>query len=178
MKASLLVTQGAHKGREIPITVSPFVIGRDPQCHLRPTNPVISRRHCALFLQSGKLIARDFGSTNGTLVNDRRIEGEQELHNDDRLRLDTLVLVIRIETGASVEQSGVSPRERSPAEAADEEAVAAVLLELQDDRTPAIAERASRAQEPSLGDTVLQTEGLPPLGNADGLVPLDDSDEE
>jgi pSer/pThr/pTyr-binding forkhead associated (FHA) protein len=177
MKASLLVTQGAHKGREIPITVSPFVIGRDPQCHLRPTNPVISRRHCALLLQSGKLIVRDFGSTNGTLVNDRRIQGEQELHNDDRLRLDTLVLVIRIETGASVEQSA-SPRERSPAEAADEEAVAAVLLELQDDRTPALAGSASRAAEPSLGDTVLQTEALPPLDDSDGLVPLDDSDEE
>ena len=178
MKASLLVTQGAHKGREIPITLSPFVIGRDPQCHLRPTNPVISRRHCALLLQSGKLIARDFGSTNGTLVNDRRIQGEQELHNDDRLRLDTLVLVIRIETGASVEQGGASPRERSPAEVADEEAVAAVLLELQDDRTPALAGSASRAAEPSLGDTVLQTDALPPLDDSDGLVPLDDSDEE
>jgi pSer/pThr/pTyr-binding forkhead associated (FHA) protein len=169
MKASLLVTQGAHKGREIPIAVSPFVIGRDPQCHLRPTNPLISRRHCALLLQSGKLIARDFGSTNGTLVNDRRIQGEQELHNDDRLRLDTLVLVVRIETGASLEQSGASPRERSPAEAADEEAVAALLLELQEDHTPATAGSASRAAQPPLGDTVLQTEGL---------VPLDDSDEE
>jgi pSer/pThr/pTyr-binding forkhead associated (FHA) protein len=169
MKASLLVTQGAHKGRVIPITVSPFVIGRDPQCHLRPTNPVISRRHCALFLQAEKLIARDFGSTNGTLVNDRRIQGEQELHNDDRLRLDTLVLVVRIETGASVEQGGASPRERSPAEAADEEEVAALLLELQEDHTSVAAGSASRAEEPSLDQTVLQTEGL---------VPLDDSDEE
>jgi pSer/pThr/pTyr-binding forkhead associated (FHA) protein len=177
MKASLLVTQGAHKGREIPITISPFVIGRDPQCHLRPTNPLISRRHCALVLQSGKLIARDFGSTNGTLVNDRRIQGEQELHNDDRLRLDTLVLVVRIETGASVEQGGASPRQRSSAEAADDEAVAAVLMELQEDHTPTSLVSASRA-EPPLGETVLQTEPLPPPADSDGLVPLDDSDEE
>jgi pSer/pThr/pTyr-binding forkhead associated (FHA) protein len=177
MKASLLVTQGAHKGREIPITISPFVIGRDPQCHLRPTNPLISRRHCALVMQSGKLIARDFGSTNGTLVNDRRIQGEQELHNDDRLRLDTLVLVIRLETGAMAEQGGASPRQRSPAEVADDEAVAAVLMELQEDHTPTSLGSAARA-EPPLGETVLQTGPLPPPDESDELVPLDDSDEE
>jgi pSer/pThr/pTyr-binding forkhead associated (FHA) protein len=168
MKASLLVTQGAHKGREIPISVSPFVIGRDPQCHLRPTSAMISRRHCALVLEPGKLVLRDFGSTNGTLVNDRRIQGEQELHNDDRLRLDTLVFVVRIEATAWAEEGGARPPERSPAELADEEAVAALLLELQDDHTPVSGGISPSQEEPSLGQTVLQT---------GGLVPLEDSDE-
>ncbi len=169
MKASLLVTQGAHKGREIPITVSPFVIGRDPQCHLRPTSSMISRRHCALVLEPGKLVLRDFGSTNGTLVNDRRIQGEQELHNEDRLRLDTLVFVVRIDVGASIVQGSAAPPQRSPAEIADDEAVAAVLRELQADHGVISSGIGPSQQQQSLNETVLQT---------DELVPLDDSDEE
>jgi pSer/pThr/pTyr-binding forkhead associated (FHA) protein len=162
MKVSLLVTQGAHKGREIPVAASPFVIGRDPQCHLRPTNPMISRRHCALVLQGGKVIIRDFGSTNGTLINDRRVQGEEELHNDDRLRLDTLVFVVRVETPAAAGQSA-GPRQRTPAEIADEELVAALLLELQEDYTPSLAADTASPQPDSFSATVLQSSPPPPL---------------
>jgi pSer/pThr/pTyr-binding forkhead associated (FHA) protein len=163
MKVSLMVTQGAHKGREIPITVSPFVIGRDPQCQLRPTNPMISRRHCAVLMQGDRVIAKDFGSTNGTLVNDRRIAGEQELYNDDRLRLDTLVFVVRIEAPVVADRPVAGPRQKSRAEAVDEEAIAAVLLELQDDYTPAIAPSATGEGGDAMGETMLQSEPPPPL---------------
>jgi pSer/pThr/pTyr-binding forkhead associated (FHA) protein len=169
MKASLLVTQGAHKGREIPISVSPFVIGRDPQCQLRPTSAMISRRHCALVLEPGKLVLRDFGSTNGTLVNDRRIQGDQELRNDDRLRLDTLVFVVRIDVGASITQGVAAPPQRSPAEIADDELVASVLRELEADHGPISSGIGANQKQQSMDETVLET---------GGLMPLDDSNEE
>ena len=47
MKLSLVVASGVHEGKAIPITVPQFVIGRDPQCQLRPASPAISKRHCA-----------------------------------------------------------------------------------------------------------------------------------
>ena len=47
MKLSLLVlTPGKMEGKSIPITIPQFVIGRDPQCNLRPASALISKRHC------------------------------------------------------------------------------------------------------------------------------------
>jgi hypothetical protein len=76
MKLSLLVTSHSKgAGKVIPITFSQFLIGRDPQCQLRPASPVISKRHCALLVRGGKVFLRDFDSTNGTFINDQQVKG-------------------------------------------------------------------------------------------------------
>ena len=81
MKLSLVVkAAGTQEGKVLPITLSQFVIGRDPQCHLRPASPMISKRHCALVQRDGKAFIQDFGSTNGTSVNDQPVKDEIELH--------------------------------------------------------------------------------------------------
>jgi len=101
MKLSLLVlTPGKMQGKTLDITASQFIIGRDPQCHLRPASPLISKRHCAILQREGKVFIRDFESTNGTLVNDEPIEGERELHNDDQLKIGPLLFAVRLEVAA------------------------------------------------------------------------------
>jgi len=102
MKLSLLVlTPGKMEGKALDIKLSQFVIGRDPQCHLRPASPLISKRHCAILVKDGKAFVRDFDSTNGTLVNDAPINGECELHHDDRLKVGPLLFAVRIEPDAA-----------------------------------------------------------------------------
>src|SRR5690348_15369570 len=55
MKLSLLVmTPGKQEGKALEIKLSQFVVGRDPQCHLRPASPLISKRHCAIIQRDGK----------------------------------------------------------------------------------------------------------------------------
>ena len=77
MKVSLVVmSDGKAKGQAIPVTLPQFVIGRDPQCQLRPASPVISKRHCALLVRGEQVFVRDFESTNGTFVNDQPVKGE------------------------------------------------------------------------------------------------------
>src|SRR5438132_13660173 len=98
MKLSLLVSVGTASGKCIPITVPQFVIGRDPQCQLRPSSAVISKRHCALLLREGKAYVKDFESTNGTLVNEERVAGERELRNEDKLKIGPLEFVVQIES--------------------------------------------------------------------------------
>src|SRR6266700_4837156 len=84
MKVGLeVLTAGKSEGKVIPITLSQFVIGRDPQCHLRPASALISKRHCAVIQRDGKAFIRDFGSTNGTFVNDEPVQGERELNHGD-----------------------------------------------------------------------------------------------
>jgi pSer/pThr/pTyr-binding forkhead associated (FHA) protein len=138
MKLSLVVlTPGKTEGKVIPITLSQFVIGRDPQCHLRPASAVISKRHCALLVRDGKVFLRDFESTNGTFLNDQPVKGEVEARNEDRLKVGPLLFGVRVEATASppVNRPTPTPSVNKPAaaETGDDESIAAMLLSLQDD---------------------------------------------
>ncbi len=97
MKLSLVVSQGVHAGKAIPVTVPDFVIGRDPQCQLRPASPAISKQHCGIAQRDGKVFVRDCGSTNGTFVNDEQVGGEREVRDGDKLRVGPLEFQVRIE---------------------------------------------------------------------------------
>ena len=116
------------RGRVIPVSRSPFLIGRDPECYLRPSSSTVQLRHCAIRLRAGMVSIEDFDSTNGTLVNDRRIKGEIELLNGDRLTIGPLVLELRLEAGTPVNEATPIPPTKSSAEASADEAAAAVLL--------------------------------------------------
>src|SRR5262249_30682754 len=116
MKLSLVVlTPGKGEGKVIPITLPQFLIGRDPQCHLRPASAMISKRHCALLLKGEQAFVRDFDSTNGTFVNDEPVKGEVELHNEDKLRAGPLLFLIKLEAGVP---SGATPLPATRAPAA------------------------------------------------------------
>jgi predicted component of type VI protein secretion system len=98
MKLSLVVlTPGKMQGTSIPITLSQFLIGRDPQCHLRPASALISKRHCAVLVRGEQAFVHDFDSTNGTLVNDEPVIGEKELMPNDRLKVGPLEFCVGLE---------------------------------------------------------------------------------
>jgi pSer/pThr/pTyr-binding forkhead associated (FHA) protein len=101
MKVSLVVASGAHEGRLIPLTGPQFLIGRDQQCHLRPASPAISKLHCAVIVRDGKVYVKDFGSTNGTLVNDGLVQNAEVLVADGAgLRVGPLDFRVQIEASA------------------------------------------------------------------------------
>jgi pSer/pThr/pTyr-binding forkhead associated (FHA) protein len=129
MKLSLAVNEGVHKGKVIPIALSQFLIGRDSQCHLRPSSPMISKRHCALLVKGGKVLVRDFDSTNGTFVNEERVKGERQLNNGDQLKLGPLAFLVQIEAAAPVEKARPAPKKKGR-ESVEDESAAALLLEL------------------------------------------------
>jgi pSer/pThr/pTyr-binding forkhead associated (FHA) protein len=109
MKLNLLVlTPGKQEGKLIEIKLPQFVVGRDPQCHLRPASPLISKRHCMLIQRDGKAFIRDFDSTNGTFVNNEPVKGERELNNDDKLKIGPIEFTVRLEPGPA-------PTGRTPA---------------------------------------------------------------
>jgi predicted component of type VI protein secretion system len=98
MNLSLVVlAEGPQKGKVLDIRLPQFLVGRDPQCHLRPASAMISKRHCALIQRDNKVYVRDFDSTNGTFVNDQPVKGEVEVHNDDKLKIGPLLFTIRME---------------------------------------------------------------------------------
>jgi predicted component of type VI protein secretion system len=101
MKVSLVVASGAHQGKVIPITGPQFLIGRDAGCHLRPASQAVSKQHCAVIIRDGQIIVKDFGSTNGTLVNDELLRGaELVMVNGASLKLGPLDFIVSIEVSA------------------------------------------------------------------------------
>ena len=63
----------------------PLVLGRTPDCEITMPGPRISRHHARLYLEDEALIIEDLGSTNGSLVNGKLLEGKQVLRNGDEL---------------------------------------------------------------------------------------------
>lgn len=131
MKLSLVVlTPGPNQGKVLEIKLSQFVIGRDPQCHLRPASQMISKRHCALLLREGQAFIRDFDSTNGTFVNNTQVKGEVELHNGDQLKIGPLLFKVALEATTPVNRPTPPPPTKAaaqttrPAKAAPPPAVA------------------------------------------------------
>ncbi len=62
------------------------VIGRSRECDLRLPDTDTSRRHAKIVCSAGRFVLHDLASTNGTFVNDERVE-ERELRPGDRIRI-------------------------------------------------------------------------------------------
>jgi predicted component of type VI protein secretion system len=153
MKLALVVmTPGKMEGKAIPIGLTQFVIGRDPQCHLRPASPVISKRHCALLVRGEQVFVRDFDSTNGTFVNEQPVKGELELHDADVLKVGPIAFAVNMEpAGAPVNKPTPAPPTKKPAASEDDD-IAAMLLALQDDTDSGSTGLSSEVPE---GSTVM-----------------------
>lgn len=119
MKVTLVVAAGAHQGKSIPIVGGQFLIGRDPECQLRPASQAISKKHAAVVIRDGKVYVRDFGSTNGTLVNDTLLQDEElVVANNDSLKIGPLDFTLRIEPTVPVEDGTPLPDKNPEASAA------------------------------------------------------------
>ncbi len=72
---------------------SPLTIGRGPDNGLVLQDSRASRHHARIYGRQGALLLSDLGSTNGSWVNDRRIQ-EIALGEGDRIRIGDTVLVV------------------------------------------------------------------------------------
>ena len=87
-----LVQDGAQAGKTIDINVSPFTIGRARECSFVLDFTEISRLHAQCYVEHLNIFLEDMGSTNGTFVNERRLEiGERY-----RLRAGDVVRFARV----------------------------------------------------------------------------------
>src|SRR5207245_6132835 len=132
MKLNLVVlTSGKMEGKNIPITLSQFLIGRDPQCQLRPASALISKRHCAVLMRDSKAFVRDFDSTNGTAINEEPVKGERELHDGDVLKIGPLTFRVALEVDVPVDKPTPVPKYARADGSGAAEAAAAMLASVQ-----------------------------------------------
>ncbi len=93
----VLVQQASETGSAHRITiVGPgFVIGRHASSHLTIIDPTVSSRHAELVFVNDDLFVRDLNSTNGTLLNGRRIQNLTGLRPGDVLHFGSVMCTLQ-----------------------------------------------------------------------------------
>ena len=77
----LVPMQGPQRGELF--TLSPAtVIGKDPTCNIVLQDSFMSSKHAEIKAEAGIWVLKDLGSTNGTYVNDKRVEKQELVDND------------------------------------------------------------------------------------------------
>jgi len=93
--ASLIVTNGKHEGDYYPLGRRTNVIGRDEALPIQILDNMVSRKHLQIrFDQStGRYFAFDMKSRNGVYINNRRMEEETLLKDDDVIMVGMTTLL-------------------------------------------------------------------------------------
>lgn len=89
----------ASSGREFLIA-GEATIGRAPGCAIVLNGDYVSAHHARLFERDGRVWVEDLGSTNGTLLNGRRVRRPVAMRAGDRLKIGDVVLGLRVEAAA------------------------------------------------------------------------------
>ncbi len=167
MKISLMVlSSGKAAGKALSITSAQFIIGRDPECNLRPASAMISKRHCAVIVKDDQVTLRDFDSTNGSFVNDQQIKGEVPLKDGDIIKVGPLSFKVVIEAEAPAAKS--TPKLTPPpavSDISDDDAAAAALLAVEENGNVSITSADTGADAVPGGTTVMD---IPAIAGPEG----------
>lgn len=92
---SLVVTAGPLRGTSLTLGSTPILIGRAPECTLVLDDDYASNRHARVFQREDEWMVEDLGSTNGTLVSGRRIEGAVPFRPGAQVRIGRTEIELR-----------------------------------------------------------------------------------
>ncbi|MDM1020521.1 FHA domain-containing protein [Acinetobacter sp. VNK23] len=93
MTWKLQAITGEFTGQEINVERD-MLVGRHQDADILLQSADVSRRHAALLLKDQQLWVQDLNSSNGTFINDLRIEQETELHDGDMLQFASFVFSV------------------------------------------------------------------------------------
>ena len=113
-RAIIRETRADGSSRTIVFDGRPLTIGRAPDNRLVVRDGRASRHHARIDGRRGTLVLSDLGSTNGSFVNDRRVESVA-LGAGDRIRIGTTAFVVEA-VGNEVDLDTADPDAR-PADA-------------------------------------------------------------
>lgn len=139
-----LVLRNGAKWRDVYRLVAGhcLTIGRESSNRIVVADDRCSRRHCEVFLGPGGWVARDLSSSNGTQVNDEKLEAPYQLAEGDVVGVGSTRLLftrditqplppveLEIEGGTSLDAKGSDPNDQTAAADNVEDEIEPEILE-------------------------------------------------
>lgn len=108
--AWLCVIEGDARGVQVAVRDADITIGRRPDNDLVLPSPAISKYHAKVVRSGGHVCLQDLGSTNGSTVNQVKLEAEQKrpLYHGDILTIGDHTLIFRHEAANFADKTGMS----------------------------------------------------------------------
>ncbi len=128
-------------GQEIHIDRD-MLVGRHQEADILLQSAEISRRHAAFLYKEQALWLQDLNSSNGTFVNDVRIQQETQLHDGDIVQFASLKFALL----APVAEQDIAEIEIEPVHAPVAEAEKTAAQQMNEQGMPSLTERAAEVQ--------------------------------
>ena len=113
MEATLHLIKGNPKGKQVEIPSGTLTVGRAEDSDLIIASTRVSRHHCEIANEAGKLAIRDKGSGNGTFVNGEKVQ-QQVLGPGDEVRIGPLTFVVEIDGVRGKPVQAAAPAQPAP----------------------------------------------------------------
>jgi hypothetical protein len=86
-----IVEPAQLKGHTYPLA-DELTVGRAAGCQVTIDDTYASQIHARVFTREGQLFVEDLGSTNGTYLNRKKVQGPQVMRRGDRLQVGNTVM--------------------------------------------------------------------------------------
>lgn len=96
MDVKLVMFKSNGQRKDFPIINPTTLLGRGENCDLQVPIESVSRKHCELQIAEDVVKVRDLGSSNGTYVNNERVE-EAPVRAGDRLVVGPIVFTVQVD---------------------------------------------------------------------------------
>lgn len=108
MNAKLNFLSGENTGKIFSIEKDEIILGRESKCDFVIDDVEVSRRHAKITFRDGQYILHDLKSTNGTVINGRKIRKPEVLRNGDIITIgEKNIIEISLESLEKTEEESV-----------------------------------------------------------------------
>ena len=84
-------------GKRLLVGPAGITLGRSRQCDVVLDDPNVSRQHAEVRPRGGSWVLTDLGSTNGSRINGRPVEGSEVVRSGDEIELGATILRFEVE---------------------------------------------------------------------------------
>ena len=97
MDVKLIMFREDGSRRNFPLPPGTTRIGRQEDCTIRIPLSEVSRHHAEIHLDDEGAVLRDLGAANGTFLNNRKIQDEEDLEPGDQIMIGPVVFTVQID---------------------------------------------------------------------------------
>jgi len=103
MSVKLLIKDGENS-HNFKLNPEPIQIGRSSSSQIKLNDPMVSGKHCTVYIDNGIATIQDLGTTNGTFVDGQKIVNA-------KINLNTIIKIGNVEI--TVDSSEMTEQEKS-----------------------------------------------------------------